>query len=223
MNWITLTEGVAWLDFGLLILISILGLLWYAKRPLGLRYLILWLWSVTLIEIVAKYLAYVLYVDNVILLHLLTLLEFVLLTLFYREVLSLSAQGRRSMLIYVIATGSAITLYSAAFWIWKGAFDGKDFQLYSKVLVNGSIVACAATYFIRVLLYPNRFAQGSAALLRINSGLFLYYAGSFFIFVVIGYLLKESMDQSIHFWFLNALLTLVLHLLCLSGLWQRKT
>lgn len=224
MDLLTLTKGLALVDLLILLLAAVVGSVRFKQRPIGWRYLVAYLWVVLAVEVWAK--AYVfIWTDagNLYLLHLYTLVEFVLLSLMYRSFLGLSDQGRRNLAAYVLIGAVAIAVYSITELIRVEPPAFSQFQLYSKVLVNSTLLVFASWLVVRALYSPERYLDGFRTVLALNSGVMLYFAGSFVIFLTLTYQVAKDIERSIALWLINVILTLVFHVICLYTLWQRDS
>ena len=228
MSITELTEIIALVDLGLLVFTSGLGLAWFQQLKPPFRFLMMYLWGVTAVELVAK-LYYFGWVEgsNLWLLHIYTLFEFVVLGLFYREILAPKlaqrARFRRGLNTYLLAGGAAIALYSVVLLATNSTGNPHLFQLYSKIVVHGTILVFASLFLLRVLQRPGSYVSGFRGLVPVNSTLLLYFAGSFLIFLTVRYAIQSDLEQTIVLWLINAILTLVLHVVCIFGLWARDS
>lgn len=168
------------------------------------------LWSF-LIEISAKIFIQ-LEINNLPLLHLYTLGEFLLWSLFYQKVL-LKRSATRKLSNYFIF-GILLLLISNSLFIE----DIWGFNSYAKTLVSSLIIGYAIFYQARLLNEAS--PEGSASLTLINSGVLIYYTGSFLIFLFSNYFLKTSTGLPIVFWVFNSLLNLIFQIIILRALWS---
>lgn len=224
MSLTELTSGIALADLILLFGISFFGGFLFKRLKPGPRYLLGYLWLVTLVESFSKlyYFGY-LQGSNLWLLHVYTLPEFVLLTLMYREFISLSHRKFKTFSRYLWSATILIGLYSIVHLLGARPSRPEMFQLYSKTLVNGSIICYSAMLLIQALKSPSRFINGFQGVMQINTGMLLYFTGSFVIFLTLRFSVGSELQKTVALWFINALLTLLLHVICAFGLWANDS
>ena len=161
-----------------------------------------------IIQIVAKVL-WVNSMNNLPLLHIYTLFEFVLLSLFYRGILELAPKWERNFNGLILLFSLLIilnTLYLQA---------PKSFNSYSKTLVQACIMGYAILYLFRILQEPVYSPKRRFNLL--NAGILVYYAGSLFIFMFGGILTTDNFQ--IIFWVINSAFYLGFQLLITYWIW----
>ena len=219
-----LTEIIALADLVLLVLMSGLCLGWFNSLKPAFRYLAIYVWGVTLVELVAKlYYFGVIVGSNLWLLHVYTSFEFIVLSLLYREILSTSAKSKRMFSWYIGTVAVGIGVYSVLALVANFPEKPDLFQLHSKIVVHGSVMVYSGMLLLRILQSPQQYISGFRGLLPVNSALLLYFAGSFAIFLTLRFLVESDLEQTILLWLINAVLTLVLHMLCIFGLWARDS
>lgn len=224
MSFTNLTSGLAFVDLGLLVGISIFGAFTAKKLKKGATYLLAYIWLVTLVESISK-LYYAGYVQgsNLWLLHVYTLPEFVLLSLMYKNFIPLNKKQKNLFNYYMWGASVLIGLYSVVHLLGAGPSKPEMFQLYSKTLVNSSVICYAGILLVFTLKTPSRFINGFRGMLLINSGMLLYFTGSFVIFLTLRFLVGSELHKTAALWFINALLTLLLHVICAFGLWAHDS
>jgi len=222
MSAYQLTELTALVDLALLVFTSGLGLAVFHRLKPAFSYLMVYLWGATLVELIAKlYYFGWLSGSNLWLLQAYTMFEFVVLALLYREVLGLQLRQRKGYTLGLGALAIALAAYAATTFVRQP--DPSAFQLYSKIVVHGTVMALSAALLVRVLKAPERYLENFRGLLPVNSALLLYYAGSFAIFLTMRYAIAHQLEQSVWLWLINVLLTLVLHVVCIFGLWAKDS
>ena len=223
MNYIHLTYYVVMFDLAILILSSGLGLFWFNRLKPGLQHLTVYLVGISVIEIISKlYVFQIVSGSNLWLAHIYVPFEFLILSRMYLEILQLPKKRAKILNRYVWVLGTATIVYSA-YLLFGGAYlSAENFQLYSKVVVNGSIVVYSIALLVRALLNPGELGEVKS-FLPINSAMLLYFSGSFFIFLTFTYLVQSGLEKSILIWLTNVLLSLILHLVCLFVLWQKDS
>ncbi len=214
-------EGVALGDLALLSagLIALSSRFRRLTRPM--RWLVMYLGIVWAVEILAKLYVYEwLPGSNLYLLHIYTPLEFALLGIMYLYLLDKKWQSRLGLSLLIFFLG--IVAYSVVNLIgsWNNV---QDFALYSKLLVNGTMVALASLFFVRILKNPGNYVQRFNSLGLANSGVLLYFAGSFIIYLIMNQLVNSYVSQTLYLWVMNAMLTFIFHLMCIIALWQKDS
>jgi hypothetical protein len=224
LNWEHITEVLFLLELLLLLTVVVQGFLVFGRLKQAYQYLTLYLLVVLLIEILAKLFIYVWVAhDNLFLLHIYVPLEFLLLSMVYRDLLLLNAQQRRWITRYTIGMFSLVVMYSCTMLLDTKWYQAEYFQLHSKLIVHGSLIAYASLLFAQLLRQPERFVHSYRAMMHFNSGVLLYFSGSVTIFLTINYLLASAPEQTMIFWFLNVILTIIFHFLCLLTLWRKDS
>lgn len=224
MDQETIIEIVWWADLAVLTGAGLLLLPRYRHLKPALKYLSLYLWMLIIIEIPAKLYIYVWEDhDNLYLLYIYTALEFLLLSLMYSKMLSLNARRSKNLKRYITFMTLLIVTYSAHELLLKKWLEPEHFQMYSKLIVNGSMIVYSIVFIERVLRSPSSFINDYRAYMQINSGVLLYFAGSFIIFLTLNYLVFEDISQTIFFWLINAILTFIFHIMCIIALWQEDS
>jgi len=174
-------------------------------------------WSLT-IEILARVVLYF-GSNNLPLLHLYTLGEFILLSFFYKSLLSRSAFFQKSFW-FLIVGGSLLILINSLFF--QSIYE---FNPLAKTSVQIIIIAFSILYFYTLNDSLVLYSTVEKSLRLINSAVLLYYSGSLFIFMC-NQIFFDNSDLYKIFWTFNAVLNLIFQLLILWGLWKvvfRKT
>ncbi len=156
--------------------------------------------------------------NNLPLLHLYTLGEFLLLSWFYREII-----GRREFPVhifrwFVILVTILIILNSIILQPLS------QFNTYAKTMVQVVLIAYSILYFYYLTNHTDNEVVEQKALRLINSALIVYYSGSLFIFMFSNYFIEN--DDNLIFWVFNSLLNFIFQLLVLIAIWRvafRKT
>ncbi len=186
--------------------------LWHWRRlPRAIQTLVLYLVFNFVIEIAARFAA-ALFHQNLPLLHLYTLGEFLLFSLFYRQILDEQSPFRKFSR-GIIFTGSVLILLNTLF-----VQNILEFNSYAKTLVQVMIILYAFDFAFRL---PEREEPGEAwmkALHRINTGVLIYYCGSLFIFMTSQFE-SQAREAFKILWTVNKYLNFVFQLLILFALW----
>ncbi len=169
------------------------------------------IWNL-LIEILA-YVCIQMKWNNLPLLHLYTLGEFMLFSYFFMSLINKPA-SIKTVLRYVLICGSLLIVLNSL--SLQNIFG---FNSYAKTCVQLSIITYAVLYFYN-LVENHSFTSGESKGLRIiNSAILIYYSGSLFIFMY-GEFSLVNVDGYVVFWAFNAILNFVFQLLILLGLWK---
>jgi len=157
--------------------------------------------------------------NNLPLLHLYTLGEFILFSYFYMSLLNKPVQFKK-MLWYFIIVGSVLVILNSIFFQSIYAFN-----TFAKTFVQITIIGYAVLYFYNLVENPNLSIAKSKSLRLVNSAILIYYSGSLFIFMC-GKFSLIDVEGFVVFWAFNAILNFIFQLLILIGLWKaffRKT
>jgi hypothetical protein len=151
-------------------------------------------------------------INNLPLLHLYTLGEFILASFFYR-----SLQFKHSIFSryfwYIIIIGSSLIIANSLFFQSISGFNST-----ARTGVQMVIIAYAVIYFYN-LVADEHFAQLKSKSMRlVNSAIIIYYSGSLFIFM---FSQISFANQDIYklFWIFNAFLYVTYHLIIFTALW----
>jgi hypothetical protein len=171
------------------------------------------LWNL-LIEIAARLVSYSTIVEsNLPLLHLYTLGEFLLLSVFYKS-LMVKLEGAPQRINYFILAGAILIVLNSVFL--QSIYS---FNTIAKTAVQLTIISYAVLYFYNLTSNPSLSEQAGKSVRLINSAILVYYSGSLFIFMCSQVSFLES-DLYMFFWAFNAALYLTFQLLVLWGIWK---
>ena len=191
---------------------SVLGLVYWNRLSSPFRILILYLIFTFFIEIGAVVTG-IIYRQNLPLLHLYTLGECLLFSLFYRQILDENALLKR---YFNWVLGSALLLVVLNTCFLQGVFE---FNSYSKTLVQLLIILYALDYAFRISSWERSNLVEYKALNLINTAVLIYYCGSLFIFMS-GHF-ETEMGKAIQIlWDINIALNLVFQIMILIALWK---
>ncbi len=184
----------------------------FKKLPTSFKWLSYFLIWALLIEISARICSYTGH-NNLPLLHLYTFGEFVLLSLFYKKILSNLRFFKGKFWLFILIGMVLIVLNSC----FNESIYG--FNSVAKTGVQVIIIIFAVTFFYASA--GNPFAQPSLekSLRLVNSAIIVYYSGSLFIFMC-NQLFIDQEEAYKMFWAFNAFLNLVFQALILWALWK---
>ncbi|AXG70057.1 hypothetical protein KORDIASMS9_02286 [Kordia sp. SMS9] len=153
------------------------------------------------------------YKNNLPLLHIYTLGEFILFSFFYRSLLDKPVFFRKYFWQFLIL-GNLLIVSNSIFL--QSIFV---FNTFAKTFVQLTIIGFAIVYFYN-LVENQKFAPTLSKSIRlINSAILVYYSGSLFVFMCSNVYFENAQIYDI-FWIFNALLNVLFHLLILIGLWN---
>ncbi len=164
-----------------------------------------------LIQILAHIIAN-LFGNNMFLLHLYTLFEFIFISLFYKEILFSNYKFPRSI-NYIIGLTVLMIIANSIFFEPITGFNSN-----AKGLTQIIIISYAIGYFFNRISVDE--VKKNLVLNRINAAIVLYYAGSLFIFIFAKFLMENSLTMNKYFWKFNALLYLIFQILILIATWR---
>lgn len=214
-NLLNLTKGIALADLLLLLVSGVLAIIFFRRLDSWLKVFCIYLWVVGLVELAAKMYLYVWTDhDNLHLLHVYTLAEFLLLTLYFRDQFT----GRRKLLSVWIVLGPAVLMTLS---VLEYSGFGNYLQMYGKLLVNGSVLVYALSFFVRIVLYPEGYPRGWKGPVPLNSAILLYFSASLVVFLTLSYYSRLDVNESIGLWLVNVILATLLHLTALVTLWKQ--
>lgn len=208
-------------DFNIIFLefLAIICLWKYSLFPDQFKRIIYLIWFNFLIEFSAFILAHHTG-NNLPLLHIHTLGEFLLLSYFYMGLL----KSPRLLSKYFQWVTLAISLLIILNTLFLQSIYG--FNTYAKTAVQFILIIYAVLYFFDLSDQETLAASEKKYLRLINSAILIYYSGSLFIFMFSNYFLQNNLNLPSGLWAFNTILNLVFLALVSISLWQiiyRKT
>jgi len=195
-----------------LLLSCLLGLRYWFRFPAPLRIIVIYLVFNFLIEIGAR-VASAVYAQNLPLLHLYTLGECLLFSLFYRQILDDRSVFKR-FFNWILGVILSLVLLNTIFL--QSIFE---FNTYAKILVQVLIILYALDYAFRFAEREESNPQVGQALRLINAAVLIYYCGSLFIFMSDHFAIRMGTAIQI-LWDINTVLNLIFQLVILVALWK---
>lgn len=174
-----------------------------------LLYFLIWNLLIEVSALVFMNLGY----NNLPLLHIYTLGEFLFFSFFFKSIISKSI-FRKKTFWYFLGIGSLFIISNSIFF--QSIFE---FNTYAKTFVQITIIGYAILYFYNLVENQSFNHQLSKSLRLINSAIIVYYSGSLFIFMC-GQVSFENTQVYVMFWIFNAMLNVIFQLLILIGLWK---
>lgn len=150
-------------------------------------------------------------INNMALLHLFTLLEFSMITFFYR-IISL-----RTFYPYSIFLFASLCILNAVF-----LQPVYEHNTYSRSLEALLIIIMAVFLFYKLLNEATDSRWYKNSLVWFNMALLLYFSGSLFLFLF-SKLLDYNRQANEIAWFMHATLVILMYLLFAIGFWQNNT
>ncbi|RAJ29247.1 hypothetical protein [Pedobacter cryoconitis] len=181
----------------------------YTNRPLEI------IWYYLLLDGVVNLLAVLLAdheINNLPVLHVFTILEFLLLSYFYLSVLREKAAGRIIKYLLVIFPVFCIV----NFLFFQSIYQ---FNTYARPVEALIIMGCSLAYFAQTNDADTRWSFNP--LNWINTGILLYFSGALFIFSFSNLTVKQMSEKyyaiNILMWNIHATLLLLMYLLIAFG------
>lgn len=157
--------------------------------------------------------------NNLPLLHLYTLGEFLFVSFFYKSLIHKPSFFQNHFRTLIISGATLIMLNSLFIQ------PILEFNTIAKTSVQIIIISYAVLYFYNLTESHNLSNTTEKSLRLINSAVIIYYSGSFFVFMCGQFSFESSALYKI-FWAFNAALNLIFQLLILWEIWRvifRKT
>lgn len=189
-----------------------LSILFWKKLNIPFRRLFYFLVWNSIIEILAF--AFIQYgYNNLPLLHIYTLGEFILFGYFYKSIINKPIWFQKSFWYFIIIGSLFIILNSIFFQSIFG------FNTYAKTFGQVTIIIFAVLYFYNLIENKSFSETTSKSLRLVNSAILIYYSGSLFIFMYGKISFTETQTYTM-FWAFNSGLYFIFQLLILLGLWK---
>ena len=208
------TQIFDWIvNIGLLFLIASV-IVWgryYKTLPKAIQVLGYYLVSNLFIQLAAHFLWYK-SLNNLPLLHLNTILEFVFISLFFKE-MYIDQHFFKKNIRYIISGGVFLLIINSLFWE-----PINDFNSNAKTLVQVIIIAHAVAYFFDAFGRIDFSEQQNQAISFICFAILLNYSGSLFIFMFSQFFPGDKNLTFEAFWIVNACLTFVFQLIILIAI-----
>ena len=147
-------------------------------------------------------------INNLPLLHIYTLLELVIFTLFYWKVGIFHRWGTRNMW-YLIAGISALIILNSIFL--QSIFTH---NAYAKTMVQVMLIVYAIAYIFQL----NEKTEEVAALNLANAAILIYYSASLFIFMAANFIVAANLGNLL--WEANVIFNIIFHILIFISIWK---
>lgn len=153
--------------------------------------------------------------NNLPVLHIYTMVEFTTIMLFYREVFRESIQGKW----FIIVIGCFVSLCLLNVFYIQNWFV---FNTYPRAL-QSLITIIACLYYYYKITHESLYTQiEKSPVFWINNGFFIYFSGSFLLFMLSNYILSMNREANMIVWMLHGFLSILLYVLISIGLWQKR-
>lgn len=155
-------------------------------------------------------------INNLPLLHVFTVLEFLLLFTYY------SFQSKpflpRFWFYLVLALFLSFSLLDA--FVLENLHS---FNIYTRSLEAFIFIGCSVHWFIRSLTIESKVAfPEQNALKYLNAGFFIYFSGSLILFAFSNYINYLGQPLLMNIWTLHTLLLIILYLFIFTGFWKNS-
>ena len=185
----------------------------YWKRlPDPMQVLAIFLFFNLFIEIAARIASHV-WRQNLPLLHIYTLGECLLLSIFYRHILDDESVFRKHF--YWITGGTLILVVLNTVFLQKPT----EFNSYAKTLVQILVILNALDYSFRFSEQTLSDTLLNRMLRWVNAAILVYYCGSLFVFMSSQFDIKTGGALRI-LWHINTVLNLIFHIIVFYALWK---
>lgn len=150
--------------------------------------------------------------NNLPLLHFYSLLELIVLSIFYKKILENESWFQKAI-NYILVIGTILIIGNSIFVQSIYTFNSN-----AKTLSQIIIMGYAISYYFSIL---HKNTPTDSTLNLLNAAILLYYAGSFFIFMFSNVLSHQNSELLKLFFDFNILLYLIFQLLVLFAGWRK--
>jgi hypothetical protein len=185
----------------------------YKQLPVELIYISWFLFASAISNVVSAYFASKT-INNMPVMHVYTFVEFALLALFYKKLLNTKQSDR--IINWLIPSFLVICVVNAIYFQ-----SVLTYNTYTKSIEALIILILAITYFVKVLDNDDTEEKNVNVITYINSGLLIYFSGSFIWFVIFN-LTIGNVGLGVIMWSIHATLLLILYILIAIALWKHK-
>lgn len=153
--------------------------------------------------------------NNLPILHIYTVLEFLVLLWFYTALLGAPGKSRIFLLMAVLFTIIAVleaTVFGSVF----------DYNNYTRSIEALIIITLSLAWFIKAVSIDDSEKERYKGISIINSGLLVYFAGAVTLFAYSSSVTNLSLNARMNVWTIHTLLAFQLYILIAIGLWKMK-
>lgn len=190
----------------ILVISIILGLYYWKRLPVAFKFLSFFLWCNLLVEVIVFFLPKGM--NNLPLLHLYTLLGFILISLIYQKMGLLGNWPNKYFVLFLASISGLLVLNSI---FLESIYT---YNSYAKTLVQLFLIGYAVSYMFQL----KESSPDTGALNLMNYAILIAYSGSLFIFMFGNVLLADEFDNL--FWEINIILNLLFQILILISIWK---
>jgi hypothetical protein len=185
----------------------------YNRCPYELKIICWFLFASAISNIIGTFLAFK-NINNMPVMHVYTFVEFALLAFFYKNILNTQQTGK--IINWLIPSFLVICVVNALYFQ-----NIHTYNTYTKSIEALIILILAITYFVKVLDKIEIEEKNVNVITYINSGLLIYFSGSFIWFVIFN-LTIGNVGLGVIMWSIHATLLLILYILIAIALWKHK-
>lgn len=153
--------------------------------------------------------------NNLPLLHVYTLIEFIILAEFYKKAIDDKNSSKVLTVLQVFFTLACIV--NVIFW--QSLFM---YNSYSRSLGALLIMLLAVNFFARLFSNPSAEKVTKLPVFWFNSGIFLYFSGAFVLFIFSNFVLVADRATNVILWNIHATFVLIMYLLFANGFYQLR-
>lgn len=189
------------------------GLLLFRKSPVSNRVLIVHVCLATIVNFVSAYMWHRKQ-NNLPLLHVYTLTEFLFLSAYY----ALRWKSNTARIVILVTA-----LLFTAFAVYNSLYLQSIYHMnsYARSLEALILIGFGASGYYLLLTEKGEHSIFSRSFFWINTGYFLYFSVSFFLFTLSNYVRIIEAEIRHTVWAIHALFMIVLYILVAIGLWKR--
>lgn len=220
MTFLSLLTGIMeFITLGVLLIVVAIGLKNYGKIQPSMRYFVLYLSFILVIESCAKLATtFGMSINNASIFYLYVLVEFILLSLMYRNLLKFMGYSMHRRTDFFSSILLISVFISCTYLIWNSGNQISPFELFSRLIVHISILFYSFQFIPEILDRKPHVNQNMKHFTTINNGILLYFTGTFVVFLFLNFVLKTSTSVGIYFLLVNTLLSLIFYGLCIRSL-----
>lgn len=151
-------------------------------------------------------------INNLPFFHLWTIIEFFLLGLIFYRVFT-HHLSKKAIIVTIIAF--------VAFAVINALFIQTiyEFNTIARAVESFLLILLALLFFYKVFQESTVMRLEKYPMFWINSGILVYFCGSFFLFIFSNYILEQSRNELYAYWGIHSALNIVLNLFFAMGLW----
>jgi hypothetical protein len=171
--------------------------------------------SLLVVATIVSYSAYLLYknrANNMYLLHIYTIFDYVLWSIFYYQLFEKRIIKR--VILSLIIIFITFSIFNSILWQPLTMYNS-----YSRSVEGAFLLCIAIAWFYKV------FVNGTIAKLEthpvfwINAGVLIYFSGSFLLFISNNFLLELSHQEFFQAWALHGLFLMIHYIFIAIGIW----